>query len=149
MNVPKRRMLSILTLLFAIGLASCGGDPQPGQVPRPVGPNDPVPDPAPRPKSFSWALHPDGDGYDLDVVVDGRGHHADHGGEYMHAHTVSRSKNGLPPSAVSAFEVAMPDGEAKLYWIEPHGSNYAVYSRFWDPFENRHHSPQRVALVRL
>jgi len=149
----SRRLLLFPAILLAACFSSCETTPivpGPGPGPAPLpdehdhdhddhdhGPNAPA--------RISWELHPDGVGYDLDVVIDGEEHHVDHGGEYVRGHIERRD---VPHMALSAYEVDLPDGEAMLYSIERHGSGYAVHSRFWDPYERRFSAPKRVKTIR-
>lgn len=153
MKKLRKFFLLSFTLLLVVGFSSCiTTDVAPNPVPSPVpdsghdghdghdhGGQASIP-------STSWAMHPDGVGYDLDLVVDGREHHIDHGGEYTAGH-YTRNNSGVPASAISAYEVDMPDGEAMLYYVEAHGSQLIVYSRFWDPMSGRHDSPKRKASI--
>jgi len=141
MKYLRKFFLSLFTLALVVGFSSCiTTEEAPGNNHGGGG----APPTLPAPK---WVLHPDGVGYDLDLVVNGREHHIDSGGEYMSGHKVYNN-SGVPSSAISAYEVDMPDGEAMLYYVEPHGGGLAVYSRFWDPMEARHGAPRREATVR-
>jgi hypothetical protein len=145
MKAIRKLFLSISVLTLAAGFSSCVTTEQTPDPNNHTGYDHT--DQPPSIPSPQWELHPSGNGYDLDLIVNGREHHVDHGGEYMDGHRV-RGNTAVPTSAISAFEVDMPDGEAMLYWVEPHGGQLAVYSSYFDPMTARYDSPGRKATIR-
>ena len=98
-----------------------------------------------------WQLTATRNGYSLDVILNGRRHFVEHGGEYLTGKRVNVTSPGVPIGAISAFEVAQSGGKGLLYFIIPEGgNNYGVFSRFADPARGgQHQAAQRVKTLKL
>jgi len=152
-------MKLIASLLGCLALSSCSQDNFPRlnaagdyqAPPKPIFPAAKLPK-RPSPKAVAqWQLTPTLSGYSLDVILNGRRHFVEHGGEYMSGKRVDITSPGVPVGAISAFDISQPDGEGMLYYISPEGGNrYGVFSRFVDPFRGgRHQAPRRVKSLSL
>ena len=148
-------MKSILNLLAAALIAvfaSCETVPTPDPVP----PGDPHGDLHGDPHQevrliprIQWGLHGVGAGYDLDLIIGGGDEvHIANGGEYVSAKRVPRNSRAVPAGTVSAFEVALADGEIDLYWVEEgRPGTLIVYQKFYDAMEGRWSSERRLRSV--
>ncbi|MDB4537800.1 hypothetical protein N9230_04215 [Akkermansiaceae bacterium] len=146
-------------LLGCLMLASCSRDNFPrlnaaGDYQAPPKPLFPAAKPSnrPSPKAVAqWQLTPTRNGYSLDVILNGRRHFVEHGGEYMSGKRIDVTSPGVPVGAISAFDISQPDGEGMLYYISPEGGNsYGVFSRFVDPLRGgKHQAAQRVKTLTL
>ena len=142
----------IAFLLACLALVSCSLDNFPrlngaGDYQAPPKPLFPAAKPSnrPSPKAVAqWQLTPTRNGYSLDVILNGRRHFVEHGGEYVSGKRIYATSPGVPLGAISAFDISQPDGKGMLYFVIPEeGNRYGVFSRFVDPLKGGRHQPAR------
>lgn len=142
----------IAFLLACLALVSCSLDNFPrlngaGDYQAPPKPLFPAAKPSnrPSPKAVAqWQLTPTRNGYSLDVILNGRRHFVEHGGEYRSGKRIYVTSPGVPAGSISAFDISQPDGKGMLYFIIPEdGNRYGVFSRFVDPLKGGRHQPAR------
>ncbi len=115
------KTFSFLALLLALfGLISCTQNSVTGQ---PVF-NRPVPPPV----VAQWRIQPIGEGYSLNVIINGQSQHVRNGGPYTGAHRVDATING----SVSAFRVEYPSGGYQIFELVPTNGRNVVYSRYFN-----------------
>jgi len=152
-NKHSVHVMKLIAFLSAcLALVSCSQDNFPrlngaGDYQAPPKPLFPAAKPSDRPSPRAvaqWQLTPTRNGYSLDVILNGRRHFVEHGGEYVSGKRIYATSPGVPAGAISAFDISQPAGEGMLYFIIPEdGNRYGVFSRFVDPLKGGRHQPAR------
>ena len=152
-NKHSVHVMKLIAFLSAcLALVSCSQDNFPrlngaGDYQAPPKPLFPAAKPSDRPSPRAvaqWQLTPTRNGYSLDVILNGRRHFVEHGGEYRSGKRIYVTSPGVPAGSISAFDISQPAGEGMLYFIIPEdGNRYGVFSRFVDPLKGGRHQPAR------